>query len=93
MWLLCFYYLFLVIVKIAAQNPCEPNPCGPNTRCLTQAGSSRPVISCKCLPGNSFRNCTNSFLTARTYVIAVLEMTLLVFVMSTLVSKDAEDGA
>ena len=34
-----------------AQNPCEPNPCGKNTRCLTQPGSTRPVISCKCLPG------------------------------------------
>jgi len=34
------------------QNPCEPNPCGINTRCLTQPGrSGSPVISCKCLAG------------------------------------------
>ena len=36
------------------ENPCEPNPCGKNTRCLTQQNSGRSVISCKCLPGQFF---------------------------------------
>ena len=36
------------------ENPCEPNPCGKNTRCLTQQNSGRSVISCKCLPGQLF---------------------------------------
>ena len=50
-----FYSLFVIFLiytqECWGQNPCEPNPCGENTRCLTQVGSSRPVISCKCLPG------------------------------------------
>ena len=37
------------------ENPCEPNPCGKNTRCLTQQNSGRSVISCKCLPGQFFK--------------------------------------
>ena len=48
-----------------AQNPCEPNPCGKNTRCLTQPGSARPVISCKCLPGTSFYRYAFMFFTSQ----------------------------
>ena len=46
--------IFLLFNSVFGQeNPCEPNPCGVNTRCTTQGSGvgSRQVISCKCLPG------------------------------------------
>merc|ERR1712193_311416 len=51
MWTFLCLILFLSITGGQGQNPCEPNPCGKNTRCLTQSNSGRSVISCKCLPG------------------------------------------
>ena len=65
-----------------AQNPCEPNPCGKNTRCLTQPGSARPVISCKCLPGTYFYRYSFMFFTSRTHErMPLLKLTCLLFTL------------
>ena len=32
------------------KDPCEPNPCGENTRCQAVFIRGNPVISCDCLP-------------------------------------------
>merc|ERR1711953_666310 len=39
-----------LLISIEGQNPCDPNPCGPNTRCLTRPGSAF-AISCECKEG------------------------------------------
>jgi len=44
-------FLCLLVSIVQGQNPCDPNPCGPNTRCLTRPGSDRLVISCECKEG------------------------------------------
>lgn len=44
-------FLCLLVSMVQGQNPCDPNPCGPNTRCLTRPGSDRLVISCECKEG------------------------------------------
>ena len=37
-----------------AGDPCVPNECGPNTRCLSIIVRNTPVISCECLPGFTY---------------------------------------
>lgn len=47
--------LAVLIRPGSGDNPCIPNPCGENTRCLLQPGVSedQAVISCQCLPGKT----------------------------------------
>ena len=48
--------LVLLVLLTAAlgqeveRDPCEPNPCGENTRCQAVFSRGNPVISCDCLP-------------------------------------------
>ena len=51
------------------KDPCEPNPCGDNTRCQSVLIRKSPVISCECLigfkvpvGGNSADGCIEVFL-------------------------------
>ena len=36
------------------RDPCEPNPCGENTRCQAVFIRGNPVISCDCLPNYKY---------------------------------------
>ena len=36
------------------KDPCEPNPCGENTRCQAVFIRGNPVISCDCLPNYKY---------------------------------------
>ena len=36
---------------LCQEDPCQPNPCGDNTRCSSTFINASPVISCECLIG------------------------------------------
>ena len=43
--------LLCVHKGFSQEDPCQPNPCGDNTRCSSTFISESPVISCECLIG------------------------------------------
>lgn len=43
--------LFVFNIFGQEKDPCEPNPCGDNTRCQSVLIRKSPVISCECLIG------------------------------------------
>lgn len=53
--------VLILLVLVAAslgqeveRDPCEPNPCGENTRCQAVFIRGNPVISCDCLPNYKY---------------------------------------
>ena len=49
----------LQVLLLLGLNPCDPNPCGKNTRCWSSPSQQygppchQDTISCKCLEGNN----------------------------------------
>ena len=49
------FLILLAVSSILCQDdPCSPNLCGPNTRCMSVNIRKQPVISCECLIGYKY---------------------------------------